>query len=111
MRVSGGSAQAHDPDPNGGEDRLGPVPGLQLLVDRGQVVLHGLSADEEVAGDLAGGAAVAGLGHYSHTRVLERPADRLAQELVIIGKQYAHQADLRSGVCCFNINSTATLVP
>src|SRR5262249_25495858 len=56
--VNGGSAQADDPDPHRRQDGLGPVPGVELLVDRGQVVLHGLPADEEAFGDLAGGEPV-----------------------------------------------------
>ena len=44
----GGLAQANDPDAHRGEHGLGPVPGLELLVDRRQVVLHGLAADEQV---------------------------------------------------------------
>ena len=56
--------------------------------------------------------------------VFERPADRLAQELVVVGEEYSHQvlpfvewafrsqADLRSDACWSrSVSSTATLVP
>src|ERR1051325_7833646 len=52
------SVQPNDPHSHRGEDGLGPVPGVELLVYRCQVVLDGLRADVQALPDLDGGAAV-----------------------------------------------------
>ena len=54
----GSSVEVDDAHPDGLEHGLGAVPGVELLVDRRQVVLHRLLADVELLGHLGGGAAV-----------------------------------------------------
>src|SRR5204863_9318019 len=67
------SAEADDAAPDRRENGLGPVAGLELLVDRRQVVLHGLAADEQPGGHLARGAAV---GNELEDFLLARPQGR-----------------------------------
>jgi hypothetical protein len=43
-------------------DHLGPVPHTELAVDLAQVELHGLRREEELGGDVPGGATAGGGG-------------------------------------------------
>ena len=63
---------------------------LDPVEDRHRDVHHD-DVGLELAGQAHGLAAVAGLGDHRHAGVLERPADRLAQELVIVGEEDPHQ--------------------
>ena len=95
-----------------GEVGVDPAGGLDAVEDRHRHVHHD-DVGPELAGEAHGFAAVAGLGDHGHAGVLERPADRLAQELVVVGEEHPHQAgalrasrgaplahaDLRSDAC------------
>ena len=50
--------ELHDPEAHAAQDGLRPVPRVELGVDRREVVLHRLRADEERARDLGGRVAV-----------------------------------------------------
>ena len=84
------AVHGEDHDRQVGELGVDPPGGLDPVEDRHRHVHHhhvGL----ELAGQAHGLAAVAGLGHHRHAGVLERPADRLAQELMVVGEEHPHQ--------------------
>ena len=95
-----------------GEVGVDPAGGLDPVEDRHRHVHHD-DVGLELGGQADGLAAVAGLGDHRHAGVLERPADGLAQELMVVGEEDPHQAvpdaslsgcsiahaDLRSDAC------------
>ena len=67
-------------------------PGRLDPVEDGHRDVHHHDVGLELAGQAHGLAAVAGLGDHRHAGVLERPADGLAQELMVVGEEDPHQA-------------------
>ena len=58
MRRGAALLELHDPEAHAAQHRLGPVARVELGVDRREVVLHRLRADEERARDLGGRVTV-----------------------------------------------------